>query len=84
MTDEPCSGGMSRQIRCLIGMGNGCMKNCNARACPAFEGQKRLALTGAARAVGGVSVSGNDETATKGSCGGCGTVKELSSENKFI
>ena len=83
-TDEPCADGMSRRIRCLLGMDNSCMKNCNPRRCPAFEALKRDAPARAlSSSVGGAVFSNGVDTPQDG-CGGCGVVKELSSENKFI
>ena len=82
-TDEPCEGGLSRRIRCLIGMGNDCMKHCNSESCPAFELLEE-AESSSAQSVGRVSAVGADGASSQGSCGGCGAIKELPSENKFI
>ena len=82
-SEQPCASGLSKRIKCLQGWDMDCMNQCHS-SCPSFSPVERPASVRTspvhAAHLPPAEVSGTG----KRSCGGCGQVRVLPSENKFI
>jgi len=84
-SDQTCPHGMSRMIQCTKGHTVECMNKCNP-ACPDFTEEARPKPAVRSRTTVASTASGHSPTAQPATkkCGGCGQVKVLAAENKFI